>query len=178
MIQAERPKENRVVGAYCEVDIKSRWRHKWKSAQVVNSHLVCDPTIWPPGFDLFLQQWSLLNRLHMEQGHCRACRRKWRLTCVLVARPKQCPTLSNPVPWQYWMAAYFGCSLRMKTLFHGWPIMVNDTHTRRRRRSRIRCQTSGWVTASVRVRVMVTMPLFALVPMKLCVSHTLHMWLI
>ena len=27
------------------VDIKSRWRHNWKSAQVVNSYLVCDPTI-------------------------------------------------------------------------------------------------------------------------------------
>ena len=27
------------------VDIKNRWRHNWKSAQVVNSHLVCDPTI-------------------------------------------------------------------------------------------------------------------------------------
>ena len=26
------------------VDIKSRWRHNWKSAQVVNSHLVCEPT--------------------------------------------------------------------------------------------------------------------------------------
>ena len=26
-------------------DIKSRWRHNWKLAQVVNSHLVCDPTI-------------------------------------------------------------------------------------------------------------------------------------
>ena len=25
------------------VDIKSRWRHNWKSAQVVNSHLVSDP---------------------------------------------------------------------------------------------------------------------------------------
>ena len=34
------------------VDIKSRWRQNWKSAQVVNSHLVCDPTIWQPGFDL------------------------------------------------------------------------------------------------------------------------------
>ena len=27
------------------VDIKSRWRHNWQSAQVVNSHLVCDSTI-------------------------------------------------------------------------------------------------------------------------------------
>ena len=26
-------------------DTKSRWRHNWKSTQVVNSHLVCDPTI-------------------------------------------------------------------------------------------------------------------------------------
>jgi len=25
------------------VDIKSRWRHNWKSAQVVNSHLMCNP---------------------------------------------------------------------------------------------------------------------------------------
>jgi len=62
------------------VDIKSRRRHNWKSAQVVNSHLVYDPTIRQPGFDLPQQQWSLLNRFSTEQGHCGACRRKWRLT--------------------------------------------------------------------------------------------------
>ena len=61
------------------VDIKSLRRHNWKSAQVVNSHLVCDPTIQQPGFDLPRQQWSLLNRFRTEQGHCGACRRKWRL---------------------------------------------------------------------------------------------------
>jgi len=49
------------------VDIKRRRRHNWKSAQVVNSHLVCDPTIWQPGFDLPRQQWSLLL-------HCGPCR--------------------------------------------------------------------------------------------------------
>ena len=54
------------------------------------------------------------------------------LICVLVARPRQCLTLSNPVPWQNWVAAYLGYTLRMRTLFRGWPIMVNDTHTRRR----------------------------------------------
>ena len=59
---------------------KSRWRHNWKSAQVVTSHLVCDPTIWQPGFDIAWQQWSLLNRFRTEQGHCDACRRKWQLT--------------------------------------------------------------------------------------------------
>jgi len=32
----------------------------WKSAQVVTSHPVCDPTVWQPGFDLPWQQWSLL----------------------------------------------------------------------------------------------------------------------
>jgi len=55
------------------------------------------------------------------------------LICVLVARPRRCLTLSNPVPWQNWMAAYLGYTLRMKTLFRGWPVTVNDTHTRRRR---------------------------------------------
>ena len=39
----------------------------------------CDPTIRQPGFDLPGQQWSLLNRFRTEQGHCGACRRKWRL---------------------------------------------------------------------------------------------------
>jgi len=55
------------------------------------------------------------------------------LICVLVARPRRCLTLLNPVLWQNWMAAYLGYTLRMRTLFCGWPIMVNDTHTRRRR---------------------------------------------
>ena len=50
------------------------------STQVVNSHLVHDPTIQQPGFNLPRQQWSLLNRFRTEQGHCGACRRKWWLT--------------------------------------------------------------------------------------------------
>jgi len=56
------------------------------------------------------------------------------LICVLVVRPRRCLTLSNPVPWQNRMVAYLGYTLRMKTLFRGWPVMVHDTHTRRRRR--------------------------------------------
>jgi len=69
------------------VDIKSRWRHfrwrhNWKSAQVVGSHLVCDPTIRQPGFDLPRQQCSLLNRFRTEQGHCCSCRRKWQITDI------------------------------------------------------------------------------------------------
>ena len=59
------------------------------------------------------------------------------LICVLVARPRRCLTLSNPAPWQNWMAAYLGYTLRMNTLFRGWPVMVHDTHTRKRRRLRL-----------------------------------------
>ena len=67
-------------------------------------------------------QWSSLQNIDYQT-----------LICVLVARPRRCLTLSNPVPWQNWMAAYLGYTLRMRMLFRGWPIMVNDTHTRRRR---------------------------------------------
>ena len=63
-----------------------------------NSHLVCDPTIRQPGFDLPRQQWSLLNcfRTELNSGLSRLH------------------------------------SVRMKVLFRGWPVMIDDTHTRRR----------------------------------------------
>jgi len=41
------------------------------------------------------------------------------------------------------MAAYLGYTLRMRTLFRGWPIMVNDTHTRRRRSAVVHAWCSG-----------------------------------
>jgi len=79
------------------VDIKSRWRHNWKSGQAVNSHLVCDPTIRQPGFDLSRQQWSLLNRFRTAQGHCGACRRKWRLTDTDLCPCGETQTMSHIV---------------------------------------------------------------------------------
>ena len=63
------------------------------------------------------------------------------LICVFVARSGRCRTLSNLVPWQNWMAAYLGYTLRMKMLFCGWPVMVNDTHTRRRRKQTLAVRT-------------------------------------
>jgi len=65
--------------------------------------------------------------------------------------------LSNPVPWQNWMVACLGYTLRMRMLFRGWPIMVNDTHTRRRRRLKmvpsgspyVICYKSSVVTLSL-----------------------------
>jgi len=37
------------------------------------------------------------------------------------------------------MAAYLGYTLRMKTLFRGWPAIAHDMHTRRRRRRLLYC---------------------------------------
>jgi len=81
----------------CPVYIKSWWRHNWKSAPVVNYHLVCDATIWQPGFDLPRQQWSLLNRFRTEQGPCGACRRKWRLTDTDLCSCGETQTMSHIV---------------------------------------------------------------------------------
>ena len=111
--------------------------HNWMSAQVVNSHLVCDPTIRQPCFDLPRQQWSLLNRFRTEQGHCDACRRKWRLTDTDLCpcgESRETQTMFHIVESCLLtkLAAYLGYTLRMKTLFCGWPVMLDDTHTRRR----------------------------------------------
>ena len=85
------------------------------------SHLVCDPTIRQPGIDLPQQQWSLLNRFRTEEGHCGACTRKWRLTDTDLCPCGETQTMSHIVES---CAAYLGYALRMRTLFHGWPIMV------------------------------------------------------
>jgi len=114
------------------VDIKSRWRHNWKSDQVVNSHLVCDPTIRQPGFDNSGLCWTVFARNRDTAVPAEGNGDLQTLICVLVVRPRRCLTLSNPIPWQNWMAAYLGYTLRMKTLFRGWPVMAHETHTRRR----------------------------------------------
>jgi len=59
------------------VDIKGRWRHNWKSAQVVNSHLVCDPTI----------------RQSDDVWHCRILspdKTEWRLISATFCRWRRC----------------------------------------------------------------------------------------
>ena len=55
------------------------------------------------------------------------------ITICLIQSINLCLTLSNPVPWQNCMAAYFNYTLQIKTLFRGWPVMAHETHTRRRR---------------------------------------------
>jgi len=55
--------------------------------------------------------------------------------------------------WQ--MAAYLGYTLRMRTLFRGWPIMVNDTHTRRRSVANSPCQLWKALTCETNLAVCV-----------------------
>ena len=58
------------------------------------------------------------------------------LICVLVARPRQCLTLSNPVPWQNWMAAYLGYTPWMTTLFRGWPVCSWHAYEKKKKTAR------------------------------------------
>jgi len=48
-------------------------------------------------FDLPRQQWSTLNRFCTEQGHCGACRRKWRLTDTDLCPCGETQTMSHIV---------------------------------------------------------------------------------
>ena len=43
------------------VDKRAQWEEDWLSASVVNSHLVCDPTIQQPGF---------VSTCRVTPGHC------------------------------------------------------------------------------------------------------------
>jgi len=52
---------------------------------------------WQVRFDLPRQQWSLLNRFRTEQGHCGACRRKWRLSDTDLCPCGETQTMSHIV---------------------------------------------------------------------------------
>jgi len=82
-----------LYGVLTPIDIKSQWRESWKSARVVNAHLVDDHTIRQQH-----DNSGLLNRFRTGQGHCGACRKSYiqTLICAPVVRPKRCPTSLNP----------------------------------------------------------------------------------
>ena len=134
------------------VDIKSRWRNNWKSAQMVNSHLVCDPTIRQPGFDLPRQQWSLLNRFRTEQGHSGACRRKRRLTDTDLCPCGETQTMSHTVESCPRTKLNGGLSRLRSADEDAVRGMVHDTHVYEKKkkmaegnvrgRDQLRCQRS------------------------------------
>jgi len=94
-----------------------------------HSNRSCDTLAWNIRSQRLMVTSKLLRLRHVVVNfgppHCTVIFRVWKPAYS---------TLSNPVPWQNWMAAYLGYTLRMKTLFRGWPVMAHDTHTRRRRR--------------------------------------------
>ena len=77
------------------IDITSQWRKDWNSASVVNSHLVVDPMIRQPGFDLRQRQWSVLKRFCTGQGHCGACQKRWRQADSHLCACGEPQTMSN-----------------------------------------------------------------------------------
>jgi len=130
-------------------DIKSQWRESWKSAPVVNAHLVDDPTIRQPGFTLPRQQLSLLNCFCTGQGHCGACRKTYTPFCAPVVKPKWCPTSSNPALLQSWTMVCPSFTLPMMLLLPGWPTMVLIAYARRRRTMVLTPQYSFWIWSNL-----------------------------
>jgi len=109
--------------------VSTTWHQK---SMEVDSGGQLSPSVWPPQSDIrdliFLDNsglywtifaWNRVTAVPVEgNGDLQT------LICVLVARPGRCPTLSNAVLWQSWMAAYPGYTLQMKMLFLGWPFMT------------------------------------------------------
>ena len=54
------------------------WRDSWSRTNVRNHHLVQDPSVCPPGFQLPRRSWTLLNRLRCGQGRCAYLMHKWK----------------------------------------------------------------------------------------------------
>jgi len=79
------------------VDIKSRWRHNWKSAQVVNFHLQSGNQVSTSLGNCGLC-WTVFARNRDTAVPAEGNGDFQTLICVLVARPRWCPTLSNSVP--------------------------------------------------------------------------------
>ena len=117
-----------------------RRRNQWGQwVKVENCHLIVRriDCFQCSGFDLPRQQWSLLNRFRTEQGHCGANRRKWQLidtdlcpcgeTQMMFHIDESCPlTKLNGGLSRLHSADEDAVSC-------GWPVMVHDTHMRRRR---------------------------------------------
>jgi len=80
-----------------------------------------------------------------EQGHCGACRRKWRLTGTDLARPKRCSTVLNPLSWQNWMAAYLDYTLQMKNAVL-WLTSYGSWHSyEKKKKLYFRCCSNEWL---------------------------------
>jgi len=105
-------------------NFKSRWRHNWKSAQVVNSHLVCNPTI---------------RQLHVDSGDLNQAPPKQSAVC------SNCIISAPPVNCQFfWMASAFGMSATQPILGWLWTVRCLTENTWGRLQASWRTETTCW----------------------------------
>jgi hypothetical protein len=55
------------------------WKKNWEEGNVVNEHLINDPTQRVAGFDCQRAVWTSLNRIRTEQGKCNYLLHKWKI---------------------------------------------------------------------------------------------------
>jgi len=116
------------------VDIKSRWRHNWKSAQVVNFSL----SVWPhnPATRFWPPSATVVSAELFSHGTetLYACRRKWRLIDTDLCPCSKTQTMSCIVRSCPLTKLNDSLSrLHSADVFPGWPIIVHDTHMRKSR---------------------------------------------
>jgi len=82
------------------IDIIGQLQNDWKSAAVVNSSLMDDPSIWHLGFNLPWRYWSQINHFRTNEGHCAYCHKNGALQLVSVHQMPNnvsyCQQLSSP----------------------------------------------------------------------------------
>ena len=63
---------------YLFQSVSELWRKQWEATpNTYEHHLVSDPTVRQPGFDLPKKHWALLNRFRTGQGSCAAIQHQW-----------------------------------------------------------------------------------------------------
>jgi len=60
-----------------EVLPRQKWTEEWAALDVVDSSLIVDSSIAPPGFDRRRCLWSMLNHFRTGQGRCGANLIRW-----------------------------------------------------------------------------------------------------
>jgi len=56
---------------------QKKWRDNWWWTFIVNRIVVSEPTVWPSGFNLPHQMWSMLNQFQTSQGQHAANWHEW-----------------------------------------------------------------------------------------------------
>ena len=109
-----------------------KWRESWKSASVVNAHLVDDSTIRQPGFALSLDNsglsWTVSAPDKVSAVPVRRNGNFQTPICVPAVRPKRCHTLSNPAYRQDYTVACLNYTLQTMMPLPGWPVMAPNAY--------------------------------------------------